>query len=142
MSGFNHSTPSSKRLAVNSMPERWNIETLRLHLEMQIAHLHEKVDGKFFSRDKALELQAEANKIHFVQLNNEAARILKAAETTVSRDTWEGFQKEYQAYKASTERALTLAAGKASGVGMVTGLMFTAAGALIPVLIWFLSRPH
>lgn len=148
--------------------------SLREHLEAQIKALcmkHElkfkALEDKIAARDKALELQAEANKTHFIALNNEAARILKAIEVTVSRDTWNAFKqsyddwtrkvetaiggllpaKDFNEFKDATNRALQIKTGQAQGVGMTTStlvtivVVVTAVAGMIFGLATFLVRP-
>lgn len=87
--------------------------TLREYLEGKIKELEARhelkfkaIDEKFATRDKALDLQAEANGVHFTALNNEAARILKAIEVTVSRDTWNAFKQSYDDWVRKVELAV------------------------------------
>lgn len=114
----------------------WNISALKAYLEAQIVNLGRETDLKFEGRDKALHLQATINEDHFKALNNEAARLLKNVEITVSRDMWDAYihtdrewknrtelllstmmpKAEFHAYKESTERALNLGTGKTSGI--------------------------
>lgn len=83
--------------------EQWNITTLKAYLEQAIAALKTETGLKFDARDDARKLQADANEKHFADLNHEAARIQKATEVTVSRDTWDGFLKAYQEWKVATD---------------------------------------
>lgn len=66
-----------------------------------IKHLKEMFHTSTREVDRARELQALDYKEHFERLNGEAGRILKAIEVTVSRDTWDGFQKEFLELKES-----------------------------------------
>ena len=93
--------------------------TLREYLEQRIDGIENKldlkldaIDQRFEARDGALVLQADANAAHFDALNHEAARILKAAEITVSRDTWDEFQKGYAEWKSSVDRIIERRTGQ------------------------------
>ena len=116
--------------------ESWTISALKAYLENKIQAVERETDLKFKARDQALKLQFEADQLHFASLNHEAARILKATEITVSRDTWDAFKDadriwkasmdhaiitllprgEFNVYKETTEKALNLGAGKWQGV--------------------------
>lgn len=128
-------------------------------LALQLAAFKREVELMFLARDEALVLQAAANKIHFEALNHEGARILKATEITVSRDSWDAFLKsfaewktttertllgalprpEFQTYKDSTERALTLKAGEARGAAGLWSLIVAGIGVAGAVVGLFLS---
>lgn len=92
--------------------EQWNITTLKAYLEQAISALKSETALKFTARDDAQELQAAANKEHFENLNHEAARIQKATEITVSRDTWDGFLKAYQEWKSTTDTIVRAAVSR------------------------------
>lgn len=123
-----------------TLVQNWNITTLKAYFEQRhTANIvetnlkFEAVNLKFEARDVALKLQFEQNQDRFKELNNEAARILKATEVTVSRDVWNNFQEnflawktgverqiqeattrnEFQTYKQNTDKALTTAAAQA-----------------------------
>ena len=155
-------------------PHGWNISTAMAYLGKEIAALDQKVDlklkaidDKISARDKALDLQSEANKVHFDQLNHEGARILKATEITVSRDTWDSFiesdrawksnadralqsllpRSEFQTYKDATEKALTLKAGQSQGMGTIgvisMGIVAGVASLVsVATLVYNIFRPH
>ncbi len=130
--------------------QSWNITTLKAFLEALVIAVKTETDLKFEARDKAQLLQHEIDQEHFKALNNEAARILKATQITVSRDTWEAFKEadnawkaktdallagvmlkaDFQTYKETTERALNLGAGKWQGIW----LLISTAGAIISML--------
>lgn len=125
-------SPSSEN---QTILEPWTITSLKAYLELKITSLAGEVGLKFEARDKALKLQGDLNEEHFKSLNNEAGRLLKNVEITVSRDMWEAFQatdrewkaridlritelltlKEFTIYKEGAERALNLGAGKWQG---------------------------
>ena len=117
------------------MPDKvggWTIDTLKAHFDVQLIAI-----------DKALQLQAAENKRRLDELNHEHARVAQAQQTYVSKDTWDGYVKgdllwktaadrsvqlalprpEFQAYKDTTEKALTLKAGQAQGVGLSIGVV-------------------
>lgn len=86
---------------------------LREYLEQRINSLCTKTELKISaireelaSRDKALLLQSEDNRRHFDALNNEAVRILRAAEMSVSRDTWNAFTEGYHIRHAELEKRM------------------------------------
>lgn len=115
--------------------EPWTISSLKAYLEQKIDSVARETELKFVARDTALELQFKLDQEHFKSLNNEAARLLKNVEITVSRDMWEAFKEgdrlwktnadtragglmprqEFTAYKEATERALNLGSGKWQG---------------------------
>jgi hypothetical protein len=97
------------------------------------------IEERFRAIEAADKLLREQNKSHFEILNNEGRRITAMTDKTVSQDKWDGFIKQYeerhlklekaidgtvlksefQDYKASTERALTLKVGQTQGIGQV-----------------------
>ena len=129
--------------------------TLREFLEQAIEGKLGVIEERFKAQETALKLQAVDNKEHFERLNGEAARILKATEITVSRDTWDAFKKsdqdwknvtdrtmqglltkgEFQIYKESTDKALLLKAGQSIGVGTSFGVLAQA----LTVLMAFIA---
>lgn len=136
------------------MSTEWTIATLKAHFDAL-----RQVDRE------ALELQAAENKRRLDELNHEHARVAQAQQTYVSKDTWDGFLKsdqawkaaadrssqaslprvEFQAYKDTTERALTLKAGQSAGVGLSLGTVVQiitslASAAVIVTLIVALAR--
>lgn len=62
-------------------------------LTERLAKLEVLVEEGFKSRDNALVLQGNADRIHFESLNNEADRISKAAALSVSREVYEADKK-------------------------------------------------
>lgn len=126
------------------------LNAMRVEFDLKIAATHEQIK----LRDKALELQAVANSIHFEQLNNEAERILKAAETTVSKDTWEAFSRSFQEWKGSVDRSVqslmprsefytykevtdkerAAALGRAKGITSTWGYLFSGGAFVIAVI--------
>ena len=141
--------------------EQWNITTLKAYLEQKIVALDTETNLKFKARDDAQKLQYQIDQDHFASLNHEAARILKATEITVSRDTWEANQKayhewratvdrrlqeamprtEFQTYKDTTDKALTLKAGQSQGFDIVRGTATFIAGLVIAALAtWAATR--
>lgn len=111
------------------------LRALRAEHELQFKAIYEK----FAALDEARKLQAAADKEHFSALNNEAARIQKAADLSVSRDTWDAFKQtdqkwksdieklaathlprqEFQTYKETTDKARDVKTGQTQGVSMV-----------------------
>jgi len=109
----------------------WTIGTLKELIDTKL----NSFDIKLEARDKALDLQAAENKRRLDELNHEHARVAQAQQTYVSKDTWDGFveadqvwkgrvdlslqamvpRAEFQAYKDTTEKALTLKAGQSTG---------------------------
>lgn len=116
--------------------ENWNITTLKAYTDVRLDALKSETMLKFESRDKALQLQFSLDQEHFKSLNNEAARLLRQQESSVSRDMWdtfhEGFRQwqadtnskiatnmtraAFEAYKEATDKALNLGTGKFQGV--------------------------
>ena len=74
--------------------------------QAQVESLRCKMMTELAQRDKALQLQAEANKVHFDNLNHEAARIQAASMRTVSADTWTAFERTDNVWKAQADRKL------------------------------------
>ena len=141
--------------------QAWNITTLKAYLEEQIAAVKNETDLKFAARDAAQKLQYQIDQDHFTSLNHEAARILKATEVTVSRDTWDASQKaandwkvaverrlqdslprsEFQTYKETTDKALTLKAGQSQGFDVVrVGLTFLAGMIVAAAALWAMTK--
>ena len=141
--------------------QAWTLTTLKAYLEQNLASLSEEVELKFKARDKAQKLQHRIDQEHFKALNNEAARILKATEVTVSRDTWNAEQKsfqdwknnvermlqgalprtEFQTYKDATDKALTLKAGQSQGFDIVRVILTFVAGLVVAGLaVWTTTR--
>lgn len=151
------------------MPESagWTITTLKEHLEDNLCAMKKLYDEKIMSlenklgeRDRALLLQAEEYKRRMTDLNNENGRILAAQATSVSKDTWDGFiigfeswksatekiiqaalpRVEFQAYKDATDKALTLGAGKSTGIGLTANIVAQVlwAGASIAAIVGLL----
>ncbi len=118
-------TADLRRQFVSALVEAQNDVSLRQYLERDIAALRNEMGLKFQNIEDRLEDTADAlalsagqNKEHFAALNNEAERIRKAAEITVSRDTWDAFKEEYNGYKEETNSKLTLRAGQLQGLGI------------------------
>jgi multidrug efflux pump subunit AcrB len=152
--------PDSAQNVNATATQAWNITTLKAYLEALVAALAAETDLKFEARDKAQALQFQADQEHFRTLNHEAARILKATEITVSRDTWDAFKEndhqwkthvearlagamktaEFNIYKETTERALNLGAGKGQGIWQLIQTLASLA-AIVGVAI-VLLRPH
>jgi len=138
--------------------EPWNITALKAYLEEKINSLGRETDLKFETRDKALKHQFLLDQAHFGALNNEAARLLKNVEITVSRDMWdvhlrgdrewktrielavhESMSKhEFQIYKESTERALNVGSGKSQGVLQLVS--FCASLAAIGAAVYAITK--
>lgn len=112
-----------------------SLATLKAWIEGEL----KVIEGKFKAIEAADNLLRDQYKIHFEALNNEGKRITAMTDRTVSNDTWTGFIKQYeerhgdlqrkleaavskdefQSYRSTTERALTLKAGQTQGIGMV-----------------------
>lgn len=75
-------------------------------LDAKIDYEVKLVKERFEARDKALADKAAEYKEHFTALNNEAARILKATEVTVSRDTWDAFLASFRLWQAQVNSQL------------------------------------
>lgn len=110
-------------------PRGWTIETLKAYFELKFTG----VENMITTRDKALELQAKADEIHFLNLNHEAARILKAQEVSVSRDTWDAFIEGDRKWKADIEKRLDLRTGQSQGIVMSSDLLFKIAPLVIAI---------
>ena len=74
--------------------------------QAQVESLRCKMMTELAQRDKALQLQAEANKVHFDNLNHEAVRILEQSMRTVSADTWRAFERTDTEWKSRADRKL------------------------------------
>lgn len=85
------------------------------------------VQERMASADKALQLQAKEYERRMELLNNEAQRLERAAALTVSRDTWDGFQKEY----AALEKRVATELADRSGRGKALPLVISVMGAVI-----------
>lgn len=103
---------------------------------------------EFESREKARQDKAGEYKEHFTALNNEAARILKATEVTVSRDTWDAFlttfrlwqaqvnasidnsitDKEFNEFKNTADKDANTRTGKNQGITMSVTALVAAIG--------------
>ena len=141
------------------MATEWTIATLKERMETRFEHLNELQA----LRDKALDLQAIENNRRLNELNHEHARVALAQQTYVSKDTWDGYIKsdlmwkgtadrsmqagvtraEFQAYKDTTEKALTLKAGQSQGIGMTTSAivqLFATLAAAVTIVSVFLLR--
>src|SRR5688572_1274996 len=112
--------------------EGWNITTLKAYIDVRLDAVKSETTQSFDSRDKALALQFKLDQEHFRSLNNEAARLIKQQESSVSRDMWDTFQTgfrqwqadtnakiannmsrpAFEAYKEATDKALNLGTGK------------------------------
>lgn len=106
-------TETFRRQFVSALVEAQNDVSLRQFLEREIAALRTEMNLKFKIADtndkaiaEALRIKSDEDATHFSTLNNEAARILKATEITVSRDTWDSFKSEYGEWKSRTERLI------------------------------------
>ena len=126
-----------------------SIETLRVWIEGELGI----IEQKFSAIKEADNLLREQNKVHFENLNNEGKRITAMTEKTVSQDTWNGFIKqnddrdkavqhltstamtkeEFQMFKATTERALTLSSGELKGRGDVWGMLVAVISVVISI---------
>lgn len=135
-----------------------------------IQQLHEK-DMEFFQQyirttDEARKIQAVEYERRLNSLNGEQARIAQSQATYISREIWEAFQKEhrtlmdrmvtiqsgsvsakeFQVYKDSVEKALSLAAGQKQGVGMMTYIVaqviltFVGVGTIVTAVLTFLRH--
>lgn len=135
-----------------------------------IQKLHQKDIEAFkqytHATDEARKLQAAEYERRLDALNGEQARIAQSQATYISREIWEAFQKEhraltermatiqsgsvtskeFQVYKDAVDKALSIAAGKKEGVGMVAYviaqviLTFVGIGTIIILLLTFLHR--
>jgi hypothetical protein len=70
------------------MGERDESVTLREYLERIIADNDRRYAELRIEDRRAMELQAQKDKEHFVLINNENVRIAAAADKSVSADTW------------------------------------------------------
>lgn len=141
--------------------EGWNITTLKAYVDVRLDGFKSETALKFDSRDKALELQFALDQEHFRSLNNEAARLLKSQEASVSRDMWDTFQtgfREWQAdinariannlsraafdaYKEATDKALNLGTGKWAGVLQLVTTVASIAAIISVAFVLMRSPP-
>ena len=77
----------------------WTVATLKHHIDARLDAMEANFRIEIAARDKAVELQAKANDIHFDALNHENARIAAASATSVSRDTWDAFKTSDEVWK-------------------------------------------
>jgi hypothetical protein len=142
--------------------EEWNFPTLKAFIEQQIGNLRSETDLKFTAAEAARKHQYVIDQEHFTALNSEAARILRATEITVSRDTWDGFltgdrkwksevdiairatvsATEFQTYKDTLTRELAAKSAQAAVVTRVA-LIFggLASLAVIANVFWNVLKP-
>lgn len=136
--------------------EPWSISSLKAYLEQKIASVETETGLKFESRDLALKHQFDLDQEHFKQLNNEAARLLKNVEITVSRDMWDAFKEtdrtwkqkcdagmlallprnEFHTYKETTDRNMNLGAGKWQGALQLVSTIASFAAIVSVVFLW------
>ncbi len=103
------------------------------------------------SSSEALKLQAREYERRLENLNGEQARIAKTQETYISREIWERFidedrqwksrtelgmvaclqRAEFQIYKETTDKALTLKAGQSQGFDIVKSVGTFIAGLVV-----------
>jgi len=100
---------------------------------------------------EALKLQAREYERRLESLNGEQARIAKTQETYISREIWERFvdedrqwksrieisltgcmrAAEFQIYKETTDKALTLKAGQSQGFDLMRSVLTFVAGLVV-----------
>jgi len=81
---------------------------LKEHLEGQIAELEKRTKLQLDAIEKALQLQAGKNEIHFNSLNGEQARLLEDRERFLPRETYAADRKDKMAFVLS---AISILAG-------------------------------
>ncbi len=111
------------------------------------------VEDQFKAIAKALELEAAELARRLEGLNGEQARIARSQATYVSREIWDATvnewvtwrskndtnvqdkvgRTEFQVYKETTDRALTLKAGEAQGMSKTTAILFSVISATAAV---------
>jgi hypothetical protein len=69
-------------------------------------YVRDTMEREFAHRDESLRLQAEANKVHFTALNNEAGRIAAAADKSVNREVYEEHREADQLWRESVRLAV------------------------------------
>jgi hypothetical protein len=126
-----------------------SLETLKTWVEGELR----VIEQRFAAIKEADSLLREQNKVHFENLNNEGKRITAMTEKTVSQDTWAGFIKqnddrdkslshlvsssvskeEFQMFKTSTERTLTLISGESKGRSDVWSMLVAIISVVISV---------
>jgi hypothetical protein len=126
---------------------------LREFIEVLIAAESRRRDELRAADHAALALQAAEYERRLIALNGEHARIAKSQETYVSRELWERAQAdaqqwraavakdlqvavtkaEFYTYKDATDRALTLAAGEATGMSRSGAILISIIGAAAAV---------
>lgn len=140
--------------------EGWNVTTLKAYFDTRLDGFKTETTLKFEGRDKALVLQFQLDQEHFKSLNNEASRLLKQQEASVSRDMWDTYltayhtwqadtnakvaqgltRSEFNAYKEATDKALNVGTGKWQGVlQLVTTIASVAA--IVSVAFVLLRSP-
>lgn len=115
-----------------------DVVRLRDYFERLLHEQERRYELRLDQMDKALTLQAKEYERRLNSLNHEAARILAAAEKSVSLEKFEGFERRYLDYVSATSRALNLKQGSDRGVStawaaVVSG--FAIVGVVVSVVL-------
>lgn len=106
-------------------------------LEKEIRHFRELYDHDFKALDKALELKAGQDSLHFDNLNNEAARLLDVQTRSVSQEIFDAFQKSVNERVEKVDKWQTLVDGRKG----VYAAMYALGVVLVVVFLNYLMRP-
>lgn len=92
------------------------------------------MDEKFSATQKALELQATEYDRRLHDLNNEATRIRKIREETVSMELWRAQHERLEADIAELKDFKSRMEGKASQTSVLVAYAFSAVGIILAIL--------
>lgn len=113
------------------MSESRDCILLREHFEALLLAQREIFEARLDAMDRATELQAEANRVHFVGLNNEQARIAKLHDQYLPRELYRASEEKNGEWRATVEQRLNARAGEQTGSGHAWALGLGVLGALL-----------
>ena len=109
--------------------------TMREYVDLVTGHLVEMESLRHAALSEALRLQAAEYERRLNTLNHEHARAVEVQHTYVTQEKFDDFVSRYQSEKATTEHALTLAAGNKEGSKTSLKNLYALLGAGFTILM-------
>lgn len=102
-------------------------------IEVKLAAADSKNDARFTAGDKALALATMDTKTHLEALNGEQSRLAKDRDRFISRDYYDGVQKEFSQWRDQVNASLSIGKGRDKGIGLSWGVVIGLIGAVVSI---------
>lgn len=102
-------------------------------IDVKLAAAESKNEARFTAGDKALALATMDTRTHLEALNGEQTRLAKDRERFISRDYYDGVQKEFAQWRDQVNAQLHIGKGRDSGIGLSWGVVIGLIGTAVAV---------